>query len=111
MKPQISVRGPASRSSLPPSPAEPAVNPEPIVLPSFDHEAAYTKPQLVELYGEWSAVMQRLDAGYQPKWAGKGAERVSFADLDDAVRDLVMRASEIYADRYGASYPDESEDI
>lgn len=105
----IAADGPRSYDEVFPGdePAPPAEPEQPIQLPAFDHEASFTKPQLVELYGTWSALLQQLDPSYTPTWAGNGPQRVSFGDLDDAVRDLVTRASEIHAERYGQ--PDEGE--
>jgi hypothetical protein len=78
-----------------------------ITLPQFDHEASYSKPQLVDAYRTWVPVLQALDPTYTATWSGNGPERVPFGDLDDAVRDLVTRAMEIHAERLGVSDADE----
>lgn len=73
----------------------------PIALPEFDSEAAYTKPQLVDAYNVWSPLLQQLDPSYTPSWAGSGPQRVPFADLDEAVRDVVTRATKLHAEGSG----------
>lgn len=90
------------------SAANEATETEQVVLPApFDHEASYNKGQLVVLYGEWSAALQALDPDYTPSWAGNGASRVNFADLDDAVRDIVVRACGLWTERYGEAESEE----